>query len=67
MRILFFFAALGSAIVGMSGITLSLLTLITGEPTGGWPLWQSLPMALAGSLGFVFCLTRVIRGVRRET
>ena len=64
MRLLFFFAALGFAILGMSGVTLSLLNLIDDSQTGGWPLWQSLPMAVVGAGGFLFCLIRVIRGVR---
>ena len=49
MRLLFFFAALGFAILGMSGVTLSLLNLIDDSQTGGWPLWQSLPMAAVGA------------------
>ena len=43
MRVLFFFAALAFAIVGMSGITLSLVNVIDDSHNGGWPLWQSLP------------------------
>jgi hypothetical protein len=66
MRIIFFFAALGFAIFGMSGVTLSLLNLIDDSQSGGWPLWQSLPMALIGAAGFVFCLVKVIRGVHEE-
>jgi hypothetical protein len=67
MRVLFFFAALGFAIVGMSGVTLSLLNLIDESQTGGWPLWQSLIMTAVGVAGFLFCLIKVIRGVREET
>ncbi len=66
MRVLFFFAALGFAIVGMSGVTLSLLNLIDETQAGGWPLWQSLPMTAIGAAGFLFCLVKVIRGVREE-
>lgn len=66
MRILFFFAALGFAIVGMSGVTLSLLNLIDATQTGDWSLWQSLIMAAIGAGGFLFCLVKVIRGVREE-
>ena len=60
------FAALGFAIVGMSGVTLSLLNLIDESQTGGWPLWQSLPLAILGVAGFLFCLVKVIRGVHEE-
>lgn len=66
MRVLFFFAALAFAILGMSGVTLSLLNLIDESQTGGWPLWQTLPMAGAGAAGFLFCLVKVIKGVREE-
>jgi TRAP-type C4-dicarboxylate transport system permease small subunit len=66
MRVLFFFAALAFAIVGMSGVTLSLLNLIDDTQTGGWPLWQSLPLAILGVAGFLFCLVKVIRGVHEE-
>lgn len=55
------------AIVGMSGVTLSLLNLIDESQTGGWPLWQSLIMTAVGVAGFLFCLIKVIRGVREET
>ncbi len=66
MRVIFFFSALGFAIVGMSGVTLSLLNLIDASEAGGWPLWQSLGMTAIGSTGFILCLIRVIRGVREE-
>lgn len=66
MRVLFFFAALAFAIVGMSGITLSLVNVIDDSHNGGWPLWQSLPLALLGVAGFLFCLRKVIRGVHEE-
>lgn len=66
MRVLFFFAALGFAIVGMSGVTLTLLNLIDASEAGGWPLWLSLPMAAIGAAGFIFCLVKVIRGVHEE-
>jgi TRAP-type C4-dicarboxylate transport system permease small subunit len=66
MRVLFFFAALAFAIFGMSGVTLSLLNLIDDSQTGGWPLWQTLPMAGIGAAGFLFCLVKVIRGLRAE-
>ena len=66
MRVLFFFAALAFAIVGMSGTMLSLLNLIDDSQTGGWALWQTVLMALVGSAGFIACLIRVIRGVRDE-
>jgi hypothetical protein len=29
-------------------------------------LWQTLPMAAIGAAGFLFCLVKVIRGVREE-
>lgn len=66
MRIVFFFAALGFAILGMSGVTLSLLNLIDPSEAGDWPLWQSLGMVVIGTVGFITCLIRVIRGVGEE-
>lgn len=66
MRILFFFAALGFAILGMSGVTFSLLNLIDPSEAGNWPLWQSLGMVAIGAAGFITCLIRVIRGVGEE-
>lgn len=63
MKSIYLVTAIASAVLAMWGLTLTLINLASDTGVPGRPLWLTLGMLAAGSVGFAMCLVRLIRAM----